>query len=63
MNMISLIITSLVFGKLGTILIGRGPLISVRDITISRFCAIMMALGFSVIGMAQGYGLVLSGQF
>jgi hypothetical protein len=78
MNMISLIITFLVCGKLDSALLGRfglwlkgkllhhlnrNQLLAINEISISQFCALMMTLGFLVIGIAQNYGLIIVGKF
>jgi hypothetical protein len=78
MNMISLIIIFLVCGKLNSALLGRfglwlknkllqhlnrSQLLAVNEMSISQFCALMMTLGFLVIGIAQNYGMIIAGKF
>jgi hypothetical protein len=75
--MMSLVITFLVCGKLNSVVLGRFGLwlenklleytnrerfLSVKEISISRFCAVMMALGFTVIGLANNCGIILLGE-
>jgi hypothetical protein len=77
MNMISLVITFLICGNPNSAVFGpfrlwlrnfflkyvnRGRLLSIKEINISRFCAVMMTLGFVVIGIAHSYGFVMAGK-
>lgn len=77
MNLISLTITSLVFGKLNAQVsrgfgnrfqtfilkfLQGGQLLHVEDVIIGRFCAVVTTIGFLVIGLARSYGIIILGE-